>query len=213
MKGTTFTMPHENTSSCTFDIETLEYDEAPVFILEVGTAALQFDILYANKVFRNEKIKDTVQVDRQEAIRFRAWVQALGQPDDSRHEFAGYVWSSNVAKKSGEVLKAVRGTPDQGSPKVQSHDQGATAEEGNENHGPIHKYPKRRDSSISDGDIPAMLRNVPRTNFNARWEGIQTMLEMSDVGVFECSMNGTLMYANDAWYRLRLVSLVHAQPA
>jgi hypothetical protein len=213
MKDTTFTMPHENTSSCTFDLETLEYDEAPVFILEVGTTALQFDILYANKVFRNERIKHMVQSDNREPIRFRAWVQALGQPDDSRHEFAGYVWSSNVATKSGGSLKAVRGTPGQGSPRVQGHDQEATPEEANENHGPIHKYPKRRDSSISDDDLPAMLRNVPRTNFNARWEGIQTMLEMSDVGVFECSMKGTLMYANDAWYRLRLVSLVHAQQA
>jgi hypothetical protein len=47
------------------------------------------------------------------------------------------------------------------------------------------------------------LRNIPYTSLHARWESIQTMMEMSDVGVFEYNAEGKLLHANEAWYRLR----------
>lgn len=56
---------------------------------------------------------------------------------------------------------------------------------------------------------PKSLNNLPTTNLNARWESIQTMMEMSDVGVFEYNSSGKLMHANEAWYRLRYVQRHH----
>jgi PAS domain-containing protein len=207
-------MPHESTSSSTFDMEILEYDEAPIFVVETSTGALPFDILYSNRAFRNGGMGNTFRAEDQGAIRFRAWAQALGQPVDSRHDFADYTWSVRAASKSG-ALKVIAGTLATPLERILENlngdhrDPEATSNERDMNRGLPFSQPRIKHIGSKDGDLPALLRNVPRTNFNARWEGIQTMLEMSDVGVFEYNMDGALMYANDAWYKLRLTSFLN----
>ncbi|CAI6337241.1 unnamed protein product [Periconia digitata] len=70
----------------------------------------------------------------------------------------------------------------------------------------VHKLQRSKEERMrrmERNQNPAVpLRALPKVNINARWESLQTMMEMSDVGVFEFDPCGKLVQANDAWYRL-----------
>jgi hypothetical protein len=57
------------------------------------------------------------------------------------------------------------------------------------------------------GRRPSLLQKLPHPNLDARWEGIQAIMEMSDVGMFDYGADGKLRYANDAWFKLRFVDV------
>ncbi|KAL1598606.1 hypothetical protein SLS60_007746 [Paraconiothyrium brasiliense] len=66
-------------------------------------------------------------------------------------------------------------------------------EEGKFREGPVRTLNKRP-------RVP--LGGFPTANVVARWESLQTMMGMTDVGVFEYLPSGKLIHANEAWYRL-----------
>ena len=207
-------LPTEPSRSITLDVEDLEADPAPSFIIKVGTSALDFEFLYANEAFRTRGFRDAVLAQDRVALIFRTWAQALSQSKESEHEFAGRTWSAEVAVKSG-ALKLIRATRAVSEELFVKDDceSGLGKEVFDQlakGRSRIYKPSKDEVMGYVNRDGMPLLQKVPHTNLNARWEGIQTMMEMSDVGVFEYTTDGILLNANEAFYRLRLVQLIYA---
>jgi hypothetical protein len=192
------------------DLETFEFDEAPAFIIRVGSTALNFGLLYTNEAFRNGRFRDDILANDREALLFRSWAQALVLPADSQYDFGGCTWTAELATKSA-ALKTVRAVHflseehcSKGTLKLAS----------NESLQSIASSTLGCERTKADHtkeviqDRPALFPILPRTNLTARWEGIQTMLEMSDVGVFEYNLEGKLMHANKSYYRRRWATLL-----
>jgi hypothetical protein len=183
------------------DLEALEFDPAPIFVIRVSTTALKFEILYANQALRTSKLRDAILADDREALLFRSWAQALGRHRAPQSGFSGWTWSEEVAKSG--ALKTIRAA----EPIIKERH----SKEDNkleeffkplaESYLPI--WPTRAHNTNEDIQGSVQLRNLPRTNLNARWKGIQAMMEMSDVGVFEYNTAGQLLHGNEAWYKLR----------
>jgi hypothetical protein len=189
-----------------FDLMLMELDVTPTFVIRVGATVLQFDLLYANRAFREGRFREAILAENREALLFRSWAQALGQLVESQHELAGYIWSAQVGPKNG-ILKAISATR-RISQEVLEATQGNKLHDSTSNpwaegekafHTQMNVQQKHK---LFHEQLP-VLRHLPRTNLIARWEGIQTMMELSDVGVFEYNKDGTLMHANEAWYKLR----------
>lgn len=91
-----------------FDLQILEFDELPAFVIRVSVAALEFELLYSNEAFRKGSFREIILADYREALLFRSWAQALGQPVDSQHACAGRTWAGEMAAKSGafKIIKA-----------------------------------------------------------------------------------------------------------
>lgn len=195
-----------------FDLETFEFDEAPAFVIRVGATTIEFELLYTNAVFRSGSFRDTILADNREALLFRSWAQALSQPATSRYDCAGRTWSAEMAPKSA-MLKVVRATQFFSKDKRAEADLKADLTETFQSVAKSTLSCERTKGDYIRGmirDRPALPAILPRTNLNARWEGIQTMLDMSDVGVFEYDLNGKLMHANEAYLRLRWVTMLIA---
>lgn len=203
----------ENSPNIHLDsLEILESDSSPAFVIEIGAAVLQFELLYVNKALRNTELRNVVTAEDTKALRFRSWAQTLGRASELSYDFAGWSWSAVLVGKD-ETLKLVTGTPASSSalspPAIQNQHRKDLA---TENAGPTLKsrstvHTQSREDFIKDlkTNRSFLLQDLPRTNPSVQWEGIQTMLEMSDVGVFEYNPEGVLMYANEAWYRQRSV--------
>lgn len=168
---------------------------------------LDFEILFRNEAFRTSLLQSSVQVENRNARLFRSWTQALGD-FKPQYEFADRIWAAEIAGATGG-WKLVRGaeiiSKDQEIPSNNGFKQGE--EEKNVSlmteRTPVYQRSKQELMEDLKRDRTALLRNIPRTNLSARWESIQTMMEMSDVGVFEYNTEGKLIHANEAWYRLR----------
>jgi hypothetical protein len=190
-----------------FDLESLESDPTPTFVLQVSTAVLPFELLYANRAFREGSFRDVVLSEAREALLFRSWAQSVGQNVKLRHELAGFMWSAHLAPQNA-TLKALRATRmiEEGEDVLAT--QGSKLDRTTSNVWAEAKtaFQEQRDEQQNrkacHGQL-AELRGIPRANLTARWEGIQRMMEMSDVGVFEYNTEGTLIHANEAWYKLR----------
>lgn len=70
---------------------------------------------------------------------------------------------------------------------------------------PIRRRSEQDIREEQERDRILLMRNIPRSSLDARWESIQIMMEMSDIGTFEYNSEGKLLHANEAWYRLRCV--------
>jgi hypothetical protein len=194
-----------------FDLEVLESDPTPTFVLQVSTAVLPFELLYANRAFREGNFRDILLLENRESLLFRSWAQSVGDHVESHHELAGFTWSAHVAPQNA-TLKAVRATRtiSEGGALVatrKSKLNGTTSNAWAEGEGASHKQKDELQTRKVFHDQLAELRGIPRANLTARWEGIQRMMEMSDVGVFEYTTGGTLIHANEAWYKLRYAIL------
>lgn len=188
---------------CLLDLEDLESESSPLFVIKTGAIELEFDLLFCNQTFRSLGLRGSVLAQDRAALLFRSWAQALGdfKPE---YEFGNRVWSAECAGRSGawKVVRAIRSSsPDRDqqilNPKTNAHG-GAK----------IHRTPvftRSRSDIMKEAkfDKPKPPQTLPSTNLNARWESIQIMMEMSDVGVFEYNSEGLLLHANEAWYRLR----------
>jgi PAS domain-containing protein len=202
------------------DLEDLESDNAPLFVIRTGELALEFDFLFCNEAFRKLRLRDAVLAQDKVALLFRSWAQALGD-FKSRYDFDGRVWHAEVAGRRGD-WKIVRADEfeeeeqDQQALK-EEQDQQALNEDAKEEEGtdtdraPV--FTRSRTQLIGElkRDKSLTLNNLPSMTMNARWESIQSMMEMSDVGVFEYNAEGKLLHANEAWYRLRYVLLIYTQ--
>lgn len=197
-------MPENNPDPIAFNLDALdilECDEAPVFIVEVGTVATRFDLRFCNREFRDGGFQDATLEKTPDALRFRSWAQAMGEAAEMRYEFAGCTWSCILSTRRG-VLKMVKGTPVVLSPRSAEERHRLDQEALSANKSQVHRRSDMEKSSHQTQNN-VFIRHLPQTHLNARWEGIQTIMEMSDVGVFEYNTKGELMHANDAWYRLR----------
>jgi PAS domain-containing protein len=203
-------MPSAKPRHSRLDLEGLEFDKAPLFVIRTGESVLKFDLLFCNEAFRKLHLRDQVLAQDKAALLFRAWTQALGE-FKPRYDFGGRLWKAEVAESSGG-WKIVRSTESN----LDEQDQQRLGEEAKEDegmgNGRIPVFTRSRAQVMGElwkRDKAATFRNLPHTNLNARWESIQTMMEMSDVGVFEYNAEGKLLHANEAWYRLRCVPLHH----
>jgi PAS domain-containing protein len=205
----------ESKSWPTFDLILMESDDTPTFVIRVGPTVLQFDLLYANRAFRDGHFREAILAENRQALLFRSWAQALGQPVESQHEHAGYIWSTRVAPTNG-MLKAISATKRLSQEETFETNQGNKLHDSTSNpwaqgEEAFHTQMNVQYKHKPYHDQLPVLSRLPRTNLIARWEGIQIMMELSDVGVFEYNKDGTLMHANEAWYKLRYVYPWHAK--
>jgi PAS domain-containing protein len=188
------------------DLDDLESNDAPLFLIKKGEVASNFDFLFCNEAFRKLRLRDTVLAQDKAALLFRSWVQALGD-FKPRYAFHGRVWQAEITGRRGgwKLVKAIESDTEEHE---RTMDEQAKEEDGiGTGRTPV--FMRSRTQLIGElkRDNAATFRNLPHTNLNTRWESIQTMMEMSDVGVFEYNSEGTLLHANEAWYRLRYVPL------
>ena len=202
------TSPVEPHHSPKLDLELLEADSSPTFIIKTGSKALDFDILFCNEAFRTSRFRSSVIADDRAALLFRSWAQALGD-FKPRYKFADRLWSAELAGTTG-VWKLVRVVEvvvsrDQDPEIDKCAKQAGGDDDTSLTNGRSPIYRRTRTELMQDPtqNRTVMFRTIPRTNLSARWESIQTMMEMSDVGVFEYNTEGKLLHANEAWYRLR----------
>jgi PAS domain-containing protein len=200
-------MPSAEPHHPRLDLEDMESDKAPLFVIRTGELALEFEFIFYNEAFRKLHLRDQILAKDKAALLFRSWTQALCD-FKPRYDFEGRVWEAEVAGRSGG-WKIVRATESDMKEQDQKRpDQEAKQEEGMGS-GRTPVFTRSRTQFIGElkRDNPGPFRDPSCTNLNARWETIQTMMEMSDVGVFEYNSEGTLLHANEAWYRLRCVPL------
>ncbi|KAF2793304.1 hypothetical protein K505DRAFT_385801 [Melanomma pulvis-pyrius CBS 109.77] len=171
--------PHSSRSSV-LDLEILEADIAPTFIIKIGVEAIAFEILFGNESFRKGSYQEAIVVANRPALLFRSWTQALSSK--KTHEFGGCLWTGEIAGKHGK-WKIMRAADLE--PKEQAPDDCVEI---------------RNDAPIDQAQIkiPSQRSRPLSTTI----EIITSMLEMTDVGIFEISPNGRLIYANDAWFKL-----------
>lgn len=202
------TSPAENSTPRSLDLDILESDPAPLFVIKTGETVLDFEFQFRNQAIRELSCCDAILAQDKAALLFRSWAQALGK-FNPHHEFSGRIWSAEKAGKSGN-WKIVRASG-LVSEKEEHQNNAGTAQPSRRASLPaVERSPIYRGSKVElSADVhdrrAALLQKLPSTNLNARWVGIQTMMEMSDVGVFEYNTEGKLLHGNDAWYRLRYV--------
>ncbi|KAF1946934.1 hypothetical protein EJ02DRAFT_393422 [Clathrospora elynae] len=179
------------------DLEELESDTAPLFVIRTRKLALEFDFLFRNEAFRRLRIYYAITAQDKAALLFQTWAQALSN-FEPRYEFAGRIWSAEIAGRKGDwkIVKVITAAAEEQDSRATTEDSADTGR------CPHFKRSKTEVSGLLQRGKMARLMGLPRLNLTARWESIQTMMEMSDVGVFEYNPNGTLMHANEAWYRL-----------
>jgi PAS domain-containing protein len=193
----------ERSNTRLLDLEDLDADTAPLFVIKAGDIALDFDFLFCNEVFRKLRLSNPILANDRAALLFRSWAQALGEYKP-RYDFGGRVWTAEISGRNGgwKVVRAMESdTQQQDSPpledNVDDNDHFSIGQT------PVFTRSKAQLISELKRDRTASLKNIPYTNLHARWESVQTMMEMSDVGVFEYNAEGKLLHANEAWYRLR----------
>lgn len=197
----------EPTAATPLDLDVLESDPKSTFVLKVGTKILDFDVLYANEAFRNAGYRDKILDSDGTALLFRSWAQALGS-FQSRKSFAGVTWCARLVGR-GNAFKVIQAL--EAGPEVSCiNNRGLKMQANNDSKNPWASmrspiFKRSREDFMGDRvrDRARLSNFSPRTNLDARWEGLQTMMEMSDVGVFEYNTEGKLLHANEAWYRLR----------
>jgi PAS domain-containing protein len=194
------------------DLKILEIYPAPVFVIKVGTAALAFELLYTNESFRNGDYREAILGGNKSALLFRSWAQATGELNKPLHEFAGRTWVAEFSRSGAtlKVLRAVGAVTEEQEPR--NHHEAelkklTALRPLGSRRSTVYTRSKEDFMEQSKRNEKTLLQDIPRTDSNARWERLQTMMEMSDVGVFEFNAEGKLMNANEAWYRLRCAYL------
>ncbi|KAJ4360162.1 uncharacterized protein N0V89_000722 [Didymosphaeria variabile] len=177
------------------DLEALESDPLPTFVIKTSDHAIPFELLFRNKAFRLASLQDTILGTTREAILFRSWALAV-RLSNPQHVFDDRTWTATVAgaKQNWKIVQAGEMFPsDQNHGTAASHSIADVQEEDD----------NFRETSREGPVRPRVpLGGFPTANVVARWESLQTMMEMTDVGVFEYLPSGKLIHANDAWYRL-----------
>ncbi|KAF1925275.1 putative histidine kinase HHK8p [Didymella exigua CBS 183.55] len=188
------------------DLDILDEDPVPTFVIRVGQHALDFSFAFCNEAFRREGLVAKVEEQNRTAILFRSWAQALGD-HKPHHVFQGWRWFPQEAGKhrTWKIIRAAEIVPkekvdeDVTTPGLEKE---AVVTSNVNNWGRVYHCSKDEILRAMRVNKSVLADSLPRTNLTARWEGLQTMMEMSDVGVFEYNAEGKLIHANEAWYRL-----------
>jgi PAS domain-containing protein len=187
------------------DLEDLESEKTPLFVIKIGEITPEFDIAFCNQSFRALGLRSSILAQGRAPLLFRSWTQAVAdfKPE---YEFSDRKWSAEYAGRSGnwKIIRAISSeTPERDQQLV---DQKANGDGQFSTAQSLVSSRSRTDlARQAKPEKPKSRNNIPSTNLDARWESIQTMMEMSDVGVFEYNSEGKLIHANEAWYRLRYV--------
>ncbi|EUC42938.1 hypothetical protein COCMIDRAFT_28511 [Bipolaris oryzae ATCC 44560] len=184
------------------DLEELESEKTPLFVIKIGEITPEYDIVFCNQPFRALDLRASILAQGREALLFRSWTQALGDFKPA-YDFSSRTWTVEYAGRSGswKIIRAISSE----NPAKDQHlvDEKADANgQSNNDRGLVSSRSRTDLFKQVKPEKPRSLKSLPITNLNARWESIQTMMEMSDVGVFEYNSSGQLMHANEAWYRL-----------
>ncbi|KAK9421343.1 hypothetical protein SUNI508_05881 [Seiridium unicorne] len=159
----------------------LDADPRPSFIVPVSeTSPLPFELLACNISFRQAGLEGAVLRDVRDATLFRAWTQAIVHWREE-HEFAGRSWTAFRIQDQWKCVQA--------SGKAE----GAAAS--------VSPRTLGRSSDFTSSTIKA-LEEVKITD--TKLASFYKMMEMSDVGTFEYDLHGTLLLANESWYRMCL---------
>lgn len=174
------------------DLDILDSDPQPTFVIKTSVQPIPFELLFCNEAFRRASLKETIIAPGKHATLFRAWASAI-QLWDQYYPFADRTWTATKAgaKKDWKIVKTVATSginPNHGI--GADHRAANTQEDQAIQYNTLSQRPR----------IP--LEDLPTSNIVARWESMQTINKMSDVGYFEYLPSGKLIHANDAWYRL-----------
>ena len=67
----------EHSPATLLDLEILESDPVPTFVIKTGQDALEFAFKFCNEAFRREGFKGRVEEQTRTSLLFRSWTQAL----------------------------------------------------------------------------------------------------------------------------------------
>lgn len=155
----------------------LDADPRPLFIIsinEIGPAP--FELLFCNEAFRREELEKGLSCGTEAATNFLAWSQVVLHWREE-YEFLGRRWTAFKIQGHWKCVRVV-GESDN----VSSIQQNCCP------------------------DIPTVtIRALEDVKIaGAKLASLYKMMEMSDVGTFEFNPQGTLLRANESWYRLSL---------
>jgi hypothetical protein len=192
------------------DLETLELDPAPTFVIKIGQNILNFEFVFCNEAFRHNGFQERVEEQSGPALLFRSWAQTL-KGYKPQHDFHGRNWTSQEAGRNRtwkiiKVNKILQKEETNGDDSALEATVEAITKQDVGSWGRVHHRSKDELLQEMKANKSVLLHTLPQSDLSARWEGLQTMMEMSDVGVFEYNTEGKLIHANESWYRLRYSS-------
>lgn len=159
-------------------VQFLDADPSPTFLIPIdSTKPIEFRIVLKNGAFRGfAGLESLLRDQNNTSLKFQSWAQAINNWS-ATYDFAGRTWTAFSIQGQWKAVRALDHT----------HSTSYTA--ANE--------PKKRPSGEETNH-----RQLECGLVDVRLENMQRMMEMSDVGVFEYHPNGTLIHANESWYKL-----------
>ncbi|KAK8020085.1 hypothetical protein PG990_005223 [Apiospora arundinis] len=158
----------------------LDADPRPTFIVPIDPSApLPFCISFGNHAFHRDELDQQVLRDTRTGKQFRAWSQAVvhWRP---QYRFSGRIWTAFKISPQWKCIQATEVTI-------------ATQQ----------RYLHLESTKAADDDDDA--RKAEDAKFtDARVTSLYKMIDMGDVGNFEYNTHGSLLRANDSWYRQSL---------
>lgn len=156
----------------------LNSDPQPTFIIPIDlTKPIPFRIRFANHAFLNdEQLQSQIATDDATAIAFRSWAQAVAH---WRYicDFGNQSWNAFSLQGKWKVMRMIpiSNTPRPSQPPL-----------------PV--------STSKNIDLGNLQREASMAD--AQLKSLRRMMDMSDVGVFEYDLTGTLIRGNESWYKL-----------
>ncbi|RDI89002.1 hypothetical protein Vi05172_g1648 [Venturia inaequalis] len=154
----------------------LDCDPHPTFIIPIDShRPISFRLRFANRAFlRHEHWQTRIAADDAASAAFRAWAQALAHWRDV-WDYEDCSWSAFTLHSKWKVIRMLPGSE---RPRISRQPS---------------SEPKQKD--VWDLQREASLAD-------AQLKSLRCMMEMSDVGVFEYDLTGTLMRGSESWYKL-----------
>lgn len=160
-------------------LEFLHADPSPSIVIPIDSLnPVPFHIAFANDAFRAAHLEELIRAGDAISTAFRTWMQTIAHWREI-FELNGCSWTAFTVKQKWKVARMRdRGTPVRSPP-------------------PASTEPKITTEIVDPRKSPG-----PTTLAAAQLRSLMRMMEMSDVGVFEYSPEGTLLRANDSWFKL-----------
>lgn len=154
----------------------LDCDSQPTFIIPIDLhIPIPFRLRFANQAFlRHEHLRTQIVGDDAASAGFRAWAQAVAHWREI-WDYGGCSWSAFSLHNKWKVVRVLPGSErprTSRQPSLESKEKDV--------------WDLQREASLADAQLKSLRR----------------MMEMSDVGVFEYDLNGTLMRGSESWYKL-----------
>ncbi|KAF2437721.1 hypothetical protein P171DRAFT_491586 [Karstenula rhodostoma CBS 690.94] len=164
------------------DLDVLETDPLPTFVIKTSDQPIRFELLFCNEAFRRTSLQNTILAPVKESTLFRSWALAI-QHCDPHHSFADRTWTAAKAgaRKNWKIIRPVK------TPRIDPTHETVTVNPvaGTQEEVIDHREPRNAPVWTMYTRPQIALRGLPVTNVVAHWESIQSMMEMTDVGVFE----------------------------